>query len=31
MEDMLEKAGFEIEKADYKDDFFGTYLCTKKE
>ena len=31
IEDMLEKAGFEIDKADYKDDFFGAYLCTKKE
>ncbi len=30
IEDMLEKAGFEIDKADYKDNFFGTYLCTKK-
>jgi putative AdoMet-dependent methyltransferase len=31
MEDILEKAGFEIETADYKDDFFAAYLCTKKE
>ena len=30
IEDMLERAGFEIDKADYKDDFFGAYLCTKK-
>jgi putative AdoMet-dependent methyltransferase len=30
IEDMLEKAGFEIDKADYKDDFFAAYLCTKK-
>ena len=30
MEGMLERAGFAIEKADYKDDFFGAYLCTKK-
>jgi putative AdoMet-dependent methyltransferase len=30
MEDMLEKAGFEIEKTDYRDDFFAAYLCTKK-
>ena len=31
MEGMLEKAGFEINKADYKEGFFATYLCTKKE
>jgi len=30
IESMLERAGFTIEKADYKDDFFGAYLCTKK-
>lgn len=30
IEGMLEKAGFEIEKADYKDDFFTAFLCTKK-
>ena len=30
IEDMLGKAGFEIEKADYKDDFFAAFLCTKK-
>ena len=31
MEGMLEKAGFEIEKADYAEGFFSTYLCTKKD
>jgi len=31
MEGLIEKAGFEIETADYKDDFFAAYLCTKKE
>ena len=30
MEGLFEKAGFEIETADYKDDFFAAYLCTKK-
>ena len=30
MEGLLERAGFKIDKADYKDDFFATYLCTKK-
>ena len=30
MEGLLERAGFRIDKADYKDDFFATYLCTKK-
>ena len=30
IEDMLEKAGFEIDKIDYKNGFFGAYLCTKK-
>lgn len=30
MEDMLEKAGFEINRADYREDFFAAYLCTKK-
>lgn len=31
MEDLIERAGFEIEMADYKDDFFAAYLCTKKD
>jgi len=31
IEGLLESAGFEIEKADYKDNYFGAYLCTKKE
>ena len=30
MEGLLERAGFKIEKADYKDGFFAEYLCTKK-
>jgi putative AdoMet-dependent methyltransferase len=30
MEGILEKAGFEIEQVDYKDNFFAAYLCTKK-
>ncbi len=30
MEDLFEKAGFEIETADYKDDFFAAYVCSKK-
>ena len=30
MEGLLEKAGFEIEKANYREGFFATYLCTKK-
>lgn len=29
MEGLLEKAGFQIEKADYKEGFFATYLCKK--
>ena len=29
MESLLEKAGFEIEKNDYKHDLLTTYLCTK--
>ena len=29
MEGLLERAGFEIEHSDYKDDFLATYLCTK--
>ena len=31
MEGMLEKTGFVIEKADYKEGFFATYMCEKKE
>jgi len=30
MEGMLERAGLAIEMADYKDNFFAVYLCTKK-
>ncbi len=30
MEGLLERAGFEIDEADYKDDFLASYLCTKK-
>jgi ubiquinone/menaquinone biosynthesis C-methylase UbiE len=30
MEGLLERAGFRIDNADYKDDFFAMYLCTKK-
>jgi putative AdoMet-dependent methyltransferase len=30
MEGLLERAGFEIELSNYKDDFLATYLCTKK-
>lgn len=30
MEGMLEKAGLQIEMADYKDKYFAAYLCTKK-
>jgi ubiquinone/menaquinone biosynthesis C-methylase UbiE len=30
MEGLLEKAGFIIEKVDYREGFFATYLCTKK-
>jgi putative AdoMet-dependent methyltransferase len=30
MEGLLERAGFQIESADYKDGFFAAYLCTKK-
>lgn len=30
MEGMLEKAGLQIESADYKDKYFAAYLCTKK-
>ncbi len=30
MEGLLEKAGLQIETADYKDKYFAAYLCTKK-
>jgi len=30
MEGLLEKAGFVIEKAEYREGFFATYLCQKK-
>ena len=30
MEGLLERAGFRIDDADYKDDFLAAYLCTKK-
>jgi ubiquinone/menaquinone biosynthesis C-methylase UbiE len=30
MEGMLEKAGLQIESANYKDEYFAAYLCTKK-
>jgi len=30
MEGLLERAGFQIDKADYKDDFLAAYLCTRK-
>jgi len=30
MEGLLERAGFQIDEADYKDDFLAAYLCTKK-
>ena len=30
MEELLEKAGFCINKADYYDDFIAVYMCTKK-
>ncbi|MGD2094179.1 MAG: methyltransferase domain-containing protein [Phycisphaerales bacterium] len=30
MQGLLERAGFMIDKADYKDDFKAAYLCTKK-
>jgi ubiquinone/menaquinone biosynthesis C-methylase UbiE len=31
MEGLLEKAGFKVDKADYREGFFATYLCIKKE
>ena len=30
MEGLLERAGFQIQTADYKEGFFAEYLCTKK-
>ncbi len=30
MEGLLQKAGFVIDKADYKNDFIASYLCTRK-
>jgi putative AdoMet-dependent methyltransferase len=30
MEGLLERAGFRIDDADYKDDFLAAYLCTRK-
>ncbi|MDD5011191.1 MAG: methyltransferase domain-containing protein [Phycisphaerae bacterium] len=30
MEEMLQRAGFEIESKNYKDGFFASYLCVKK-
>jgi len=30
MEGLLERAGFQIEEADYKDDFLAGYVCTNK-
>jgi putative AdoMet-dependent methyltransferase len=30
MEGLLERAGFQIDDADYKDDFLAAYLCTRK-
>jgi hypothetical protein len=30
MEGLLERAGFQIEEADCKDDFLAAYICTKK-
>jgi ubiquinone/menaquinone biosynthesis C-methylase UbiE len=30
MEGLLERAGFQIDEADYKDDFLASYVCTKK-
>ena len=31
MEGLLERAGFEMEKNDYRDGFLASYLCTKKD
>jgi putative AdoMet-dependent methyltransferase len=30
MEGLLERAGFQIDEADYRDDFLAAYVCTKK-
>jgi len=30
MEGLLERAGFQIDDADYKDDFLAAYVCTRK-
>jgi hypothetical protein len=30
MEGLLERAGFQIEGADYQDDFLAGYVCTNK-
>ncbi len=30
MEGLLERAGFQIDDADYRDDFLAVYLCTRK-
>ena len=30
MEGLLERAGFRIDDADYRDDFLAAYLCTRK-
>ncbi len=30
MEGLLERAGFRIDEADYKDDFLAAYVCTRK-
>jgi hypothetical protein len=30
MEGLLERAGFQIDEADYKDDFLAAYVCTRK-
>ena len=30
MEGLLERAGFQIDQADYKDDFLAAYVCTKR-
>ncbi len=30
MEGLLDRAGFQIDDADYKDDFLAAYLCTRK-
>jgi len=30
MEGLIERAGFEIEKANYRNDLMAAYLCTKK-